>query len=65
MNVNGLIFLLSIGALFACDKDVDLMTDDSSGTVVKVNSALILTACGAEPITIHSKALSNGTTADC
>lgn len=65
MNVNGLIFLLSIGALFACDKDEDLTTDDSAGTVVKVNSAHFLTAGLAEPISIVSKALSNGTTADC
>ncbi len=65
MNVNGLIFFLSIGALFACDKDEDLTTDDSAGTVVKVNSAHFLTAGLAEPISIVSKALSNGTTADC
>ena len=49
----------------ACNKDDTTTTTTTTDTVIKVESAKFLTGGLAEPITIVSRTLSNGTTADC
>jgi hypothetical protein len=50
---------------FGCSNDSDNVIDTSVETVVKVNSENFIATGLSEPITIVSKTLSNGTTADC
>lgn len=65
MNVKFLIFSVSICSLLACEKEEDITMDDTTETVVKVNPDHFLTGGLTEAISIVSKTLSNGTTADC
>jgi hypothetical protein len=53
---------LSVGS---CSKDEDSQITDTNALVIKVESANFLTAGLSEPITIVSRTLSNGSTADC
>lgn len=50
---------------FGCSKDSENVVDTSVGTIVKVNADNFIASGLAEPISIVSKTLSNGTTADC
>jgi YHYH protein len=51
--------------IFGCSNDSQDEIDTSVGTIVKVNSENFIAAGLAEPISVVSKTLSNGTTADC
>ena len=59
------LLMVMLLSAFACSKDNQNEIDTSVGTIVKVNSDNFLPAGLAESISIVSKTLSNGTTADC
>jgi hypothetical protein len=59
------VLMIVLLGTFGCSKDSENAVDTSVGTIVKVNSDNFITAGLAEPISIVSKTLSNGTTADC
>ena len=50
---------------FGCSKDSQNEIDTTVGTIIKVNSDNFIAGGLVEPISIVSKTLSNGTTADC
>lgn len=50
---------------FGCSNDSENAVDTSVGTIVKVNSDYFIAAGLAEPISVVSKTLSNGTTVNC
>lgn len=50
---------------FSCNNDEDIATTTSDGTVIKVDATKFLANGLAEPISIVSKTLSNGSTVDC
>jgi hypothetical protein len=59
------VLIVVILGTFGCSKDSENAVDTSVGTIVKVKSVNFIAAGLAEPISIVSKTLSNGTTADC
>lgn len=63
MTFKIILIQFSIILLASCNKDT--ASTDTTGTVVKVDSAKFLSGGLAEPITIVSKTLSTGATADC
>lgn len=65
MTYKILAFASIICVLGACKKTDDTSSTTTTGTVVKVNKDNFLTAGLSESISIVSKTLSNGTTADC
>jgi YHYH protein len=62
---NFLVLIIILLGTFGCNKDSENPIDSSVGTVIKVKSDYFLTAGLSEPISIVSRTLSNGTTADC
>ena len=59
-----LLMIVLLGT-FGCSKDSENEIDTTVGTIVKVNSENFIVGGLAEPISIVSKTLSNGTNADC
>ena len=65
MTYKNLAFAALICLLVSCGDEEDSTTPTNNETVVKVLSSNFLSGGLAEPITIVSRTLSNGTTADC
>ncbi|MCX6262930.1 MAG: YHYH protein [Bacteroidetes bacterium] len=59
------VFASAICLFISCKKNDGTTTDIASGTVINVDKTKFLSAGLSEPISIVSRTLSNGTTADC